>query len=358
MQKIKKILRIVLFPLSLVYGFIIYVRNRLYDYKILTSHQFNIPIISVGNITVGGTGKTPHIEYLVNLLKDDFKLATLSRGYKRKTKGFFLSNIHSTDREIGDEPRQIKQKYPDIEVAVDAKRVNGINQLISRFPNLNVILLDDAFQHRKVKPSLSVLLVDYNRPLLKDFIMPLGMLREQAFEKKRADIIIVTKCPENFELSQQEIFKSKLNANSKQQIYFTCFEYGKLKNVFRTTPNQVSYDSYKDYDILMLTGIANPKPLKSFLEKNVSEKIHLLTYPDHYDFKDSDINNIQRKYTAIQSKKKVIVTTEKDVMRLQKFKDINNEFKEAFYFIPIQVKFLNNQSNSFNKQVINHVRKN
>ena len=213
-NKTRNILSPILFPLSLLYGFIIYIRNRLYDFKLLKSNSFNIPLISVGNITVGGTGKTPHIEYLVDFLKSEFNVATLSRGYKRKTKGFILSTLESTDQEIGDEPRQIKQKFPDINVAVDADRTNGINQLIDLNKDLDMILLDDAYQHRKVNANLSILLIDYSRPIDKDYILPFGDLREQAFEKKRANIIIITKSPKDLKpINRRIFFKIKSNDN-------------------------------------------------------------------------------------------------------------------------------------------------
>ncbi|MGM0504272.1 MAG: tetraacyldisaccharide 4'-kinase, partial [Bacteroidota bacterium] len=210
-KTIQKILSPILLPLSLLYGLIIYLRNRFYDYGFFKSTSFTIPIISIGNITVGGTGKTPHVEYLADLLKSEFSVATLSRGYKRKTKGFILAGDQSTAKEIGDEPRQIKQKFPNIEVAVDSKRVRGIQKLIDSNKDLDVVLLDDAFQHRKVQTNLSILLVDYNRPIDKDFMLPLGNLREQAFEKKRASIIIITKAPKDIKPIERRVLFNELH---------------------------------------------------------------------------------------------------------------------------------------------------
>ena len=357
-NKTRKILSPILFPLSLLYGFIIYIRNRLYDYTIFKSTQFKIPLITVGNITVGGTGKTPHIEYLVDLLKSEFKVATLSRGYKRKNKGFILSSSNSTVNEIGDEPRQIKQKFPDIDVAVDADRTNGINQLIKQNENLDVILLDDAFQHRKVHANLSILLIDYSRHIDEDFILPFGDLREQAFEKRRANIIIITKSPKDLKPIERRIIFNKLNAYPFQFVYFTTFDYDNVKSVFNSSQNQNNNENFKDYNILLVTGIANPKPLKKYIAENISKNIQELEYSDHYNFKESDFKKITQKLLSIKSDKKIVITTEKDAMRLQKFSNIADDLKDSFFYIPIQVKFLNDRTDNFNQQIIEYVRKN
>ncbi|KPL12396.1 MAG: tetraacyldisaccharide 4'-kinase, partial [Bacteroides sp. SM23_62] len=201
-------LRILLYPFSLLYGLAVSIRNKLYDYSVIKSHEFPIPIISVGNITVGGTGKTPHVEYLIELLKDEFNVAVLSRGYKRKTRHFIMAGSDSGVEDIGDEPVQIKQKFPDVHVAVDRKRVNGVEQLMAKIPDLDVVLLDDAYQHRRIKPGLSILLIDFNRPITKDRLLPAGRLREKAYEKRRGNIILVTKCPDRLKpIERQMIVK-------------------------------------------------------------------------------------------------------------------------------------------------------
>ena len=335
-----------------------FIRNRFYDYKIFNSNQFNIPLISVGNITVGGTGKTPHIEYLIDLLKSEFKVATLSRGYKRKTKGFILSTKESTDREIGDEPKQIKQKFNDIDVAVDSDRSNGINQLTVHNKDLDVILLDDAFQHRKVSANLSILLIDYARPIDKDYILPFGDLREYPFEKRRANIIIITKSPKDLKPIDRRIIFNKLNPYPFQHVFFTSFNYCNLKSVFNNYENQINHTNFKDFKILLVTGIANPKPLKEYIVENISKDIQVIEYSDHYDFKDADFNKIEQVFKSINTDKKIIITTEKDAMRLQKFSNIANNLKDSFFYIPIQVKFLNNRTDNFNQQIIEYVRKN
>ncbi len=354
----RKILSPILFPISLLYGIIVYIRNRFYDYKIFKSNDFKIPLISVGNITVGGTGKTPHIEYLVDFLKSEFKVATLSRGYKRKTKGFILSTSESTDQQIGDEPRQIKQKFPEIEVAVDANRTNGINQLTESKNDLDVILLDDAYQHRKVNANLSILLIDYSRPIDKDYIMPFGDLREQASEKRRADIIIITKSPKDLQPIDRRLIYNDLNTYPFQVVYFTCFEYGKLEFVFNASGNNSKNEDLNDYQVLLITGIANPKPLQEHILENISKNIQEIEYSDHYDFKESDLKKIAYKFDLIESEKKIIITTEKDAMRLQKFSNIANNLSDSFFYIPIKVKFLNDRSDNFNQQIIEYVRKN
>ena len=215
-----------LLPFSPFYGMVVRIRNLLFDINILRSTRFNIPVISVGNITVGGTGKTPHVEYLVQLLRNDYKLAVLSRGYKRKTNQFILASKSSGITEIGDEPKQIKLKFPGVYVAVDSNRVRGIRTLMQSIHNLDMVILDDAYQHRYVKAGLSILLIDYNRPIFKDMLLPAGNLREPRNNLNRADIIIVTKCPEILTSSQRGDFITRLRPNSKQAIFFTKFAYG------------------------------------------------------------------------------------------------------------------------------------
>ncbi len=357
MRFLRIILSPILLPISLIYSFVVFTRNRLYDFGIFKSNKFDVPLISVGNITVGGTGKTPHIEYLINLLKSEFKVATLSRGYKRKTEGFVLSTKESTVQEIGDEPRQVKQKFPEINVAVDADRSNGINQLIELNPKTGAILLDDAFQHRKINPGLSILLIDYSRPIYKDFMLPLGNLRDNKLEKRRANIILVTKSPKNLSVGHQNKILKKIKPASCQKVFFTTFNYGSLRSVFNTK-KAITAQEIKDYVILLVTGIANPKPLKQYVIENISKKIQLLEYSDHYEFKKSNFQSIIEKYNSVETNNKIIITTEKDAMRLQKFSNIANDLGNSFFYIPIQVEFLNNQEKNFNQQIIEYVRKN
>ncbi|MEA3317629.1 MAG: tetraacyldisaccharide 4'-kinase [Bacteroidota bacterium] len=355
------ILSPLLFIVSLIYGITIYIRNFLFDKNILKSQEFSIPVISVGNITVGGTGKTPHIEYLINLLKDEFYLATLSRGYKRKTKGYILANNTSSAKEIGDEPRQIKQKYKnDITVAVDANRIRGIENILQDKPNTNAVLLDDAFQHRKIKPNISILLIDYSRQLKNDFLLPLGNLREQAIERYRANIIIITKCPHDIEPIKKRIIKKHIKPYPFQKLFFTGFSYGEFIPVFNNITEKITNENIlnKKISILIVTGIANPKPLVNYVKENITTNINVLKFPDHHDFDSKDINKIKNIFNKIQSNNKIILTTEKDAMRLQNFSNIADVLKQNLYYLPIKVIFLDDNKQDFNKQIIDYVRKN
>ncbi len=358
-EKKQTFIRLFLLPFTLIYGFITGVRNLLFDLKILKEKEFSLPIISVGNITVGGTGKTPHIEYLISILKDKFNIAVLSRGYKRNTKKFLLVSNQTTYNEVGDEPKQIQKKYPGIKVAVDRKKVNGVKNLINLFNNLDVILLDDAFQHRYVKPGLSILLVDYSHPLKNDLILPAGRLRERSIERKRAHIIIVTKCPSDITPVEIERLKKELVLFPSQHVFFTTINYADLSPVFNKNEQQLSCDYCKKekYNLLLVTGIANPQPLKKYLQyyfNNISE----IRFPDHHAFNEKDIIKIKDDFEKLAGKNKIILTTEKDAIRLQEFSNIAGSLAKIIYFIPIRVKFPGNQKNEFNRLIQYYVREN
>jgi tetraacyldisaccharide 4'-kinase len=360
MKKGFQVQDILFLPLSLLYGIIVWFRNRLFDYHfLLKSKEFNLPVISVGNINVGGTGKTPHIEYLVRLLMDEFKIATLSRGYKRKTRGFVLGKINSSSDEIGDEPKQIKLKFPKITVAVDAKRVKGISRLLQLEKDLNVILLDDAFQHRYVTPSLSVLLVDYENPLQEDALLPYGRLREQPFERRRADIIIVTKCPLDLKPIDKRLLEKYLKTHAYQKVFFTTLNYKDPIPVFSDYAKSLKIDEIKSIKpvVFLLTGVANSKPLKKYLS-NITSRIKDLNYPDHYSYSVRDLKSLIEIFSAEPDEHKLILTTEKDAMRLQQFQDLDEEIKAAMYYIPIQVEFYENEGKDFNHYITSHVRNN
>ena len=358
-EKKQILIRLLLLPFTLIYGFITGVRNLLFDLKILKEKEFSLPIISVGNITVGGTGKTPHIEYLISLLKDQFNIAVLSRGYKRNTKNFLLVSSQSTYSEVGDEPMQIQKKYPGIKVAVDRKRVNGVKNLINSFKNLDVILLDDAFQHRYVKAGLSILLVDYSYPLKNDLILPAGRLRERSIERKRAHIIIVTKCPSDITPAEIERLKKDLVLFPSQHVFFSSINYDDLAPVFNKNEQQLSCDYCKKekYNLLLVTGIANPQPLKKYLQ-NYFNNISEIRFPDHHAFNEKDIIKIKDDFEKLPGKKKIILTTEKDAIRLQKFSNIADSLAKIMYFIPIRVEFPRNQKNEFNRLIQYYVRAN
>jgi len=354
----KQIIKPFLYPIWLVYSLVIFIRNKLFDFKIFKSHEFHLPIISVGNITVGGTGKTPHAEYLIRLLKDDFKLAFLSRGYKRKTRDFIVATEQSSAATIGDEPLQVKRKFPEMIVAVDRKRVNGINKLIENVPDLDIILLDDAYQHRSVNPGINILLIDYNQPLKGDALLPIGRLREPVSEKERADIIIVTKVPRDISAMDKRLFLLNVDAKTHQKVYFSTIRYGALKPVFGAEVSEKNpiLDEKKTYTVLLVTGIADPSVIINHF-KPICKEVIPISFPDHYVFTQKDVTSIVEKYNAIPGSDKIIVTTEKDAVRLI-FYDAPENLSEAWYYLPIEVEFLPNEGELFNHQILQYVKNN
>jgi len=347
------VIKLLLWPLRYLFGTIALLRNKMFDLKMLPSKQFKFPVIGLGNITVGGTGKTPHVEYLANLLKDDHQVAVLSRGYKRKTRGFIEAGMESDSKQIGDEPMQIKQKFgDDITVAVCEDRVKGINKLKSANEKLDIIILDDVYQHRHVKPGLNILLVDYNRPIFEDKLLPLGNLRESKFNYNRANIILVTKCPDEMKPIDRRIFNKNLNLYPYQRVFFTKMKYGKLCALANAP--EVDMEELSDYSVLLVTGIAHPKALKKHLESNCKELISI-DFADHHDFKEKDINKVINNFNNITNQKKLIITTEKDAMRLRdnvKYSVLVNNT----YYLPINVVFLDGEEENFKKQINNYVR--
>ena len=335
-----KILRILLFPFAILYGFITSVRNFLFDKGVLKSTSFDIPVIAVGNLSVGGTGKTPQIEYLIRLLSDKYKVATLSRGYKRKSEGFVLADSTSNAEILGDEPFQFYQKFPDIQVAVDANRTNGIIQLLSQIEKPEVILLDDAYQHRKVKAGFYILLTAFDDLYADDFMLPTGNLRESRSGANRANIIVVTKCPKNLSDEKQEEIRLKLELNPSQQIYFTYVDYD---DAVYGKGKKIDVRDIKSEPKLLLAGIAKPKPFFDFLK---SEKDECLTFSDHHHFSDTDLDEIQNK-----AKNKKIITTEKDYVRLK-----DSELVSQLYYLPIKSTFINHQQN-FDEAILEYVKR-
>lgn len=303
-----------LLPLSWCYGVAVNFRNTLFNIGVLKSRAFDIPVISVGNITVGGTGKTPHVEYLIKLLKDRCHVAVLSRGYKRKSKGYIKANAQTTMPEIGDEPFQMKQKFPDITVAVDKDRCHGIDQLTSDDPQLDVILLDDAFQHRYVKPGINILLVDYHRLVIYDRLLPAGRLRESLTGKDRADIVIITKCPQSLKPMEYRVITKAMSLYPYQQLFFTTLSYGELEPVFPAEAQQVQLSQLATQHVLLLTGIASPEQMISDLSPLVGQ-LAPLTFADHHQFNAKDVALINDTFAALPSPK-AIITTEKDTTRL------------------------------------------
>ena len=279
-----KSFRILLFPLAIVYWFIILIRNKLYDTQILGSASFGLPLICVGNLSVGGTGKSPMVELLVRNLKDDFKVATLSRGYKRKTKGYALADEHSSALEIGDEPMQFKLKFPGVPVAVGEERLDAISQLLHDKPDTQCIILDDAFQHRALKAGLNILLSEYKNLFTRDFYLPTGDLRDLKSSYKRADIIVVTKCDTDLSENECNQIRDEIGLLSKQHIFFTANKYGDL---YHLTSKEKRFRSLSETEVLLVTGIANPQPLKDLLIEH-AEAYYMLYYPDHHIFTIDD----------------------------------------------------------------------
>jgi len=280
------IIKILLFPISIIYFFIIYIRNRLFDWKILRTESFDIPLISVGNLTIGGTGKTPMVEYLIRLLNNEFNIVYLSRGYSRKIKGFVKADINSGIEEIGDEALQIAQKFSKLNVIVSEKRVDGISRILSdkTISTPDVIILDDAYQHRYLKTGLSILLFDFFRPSYNDYILPSGRLRESFAERKRADIFIVTKTPKNISRAEKDKISNKLYFSEKQRTFFSGINYFDLQAVFpENQPITEASLADKNISVVLLTGIANPKPIMEYLNKFSEEIIHM-RFPDHHLF--------------------------------------------------------------------------
>ncbi len=349
-----------LLPLSYLFGVIVEVRNKMFDWGILKSESFDVPVICVGNLTVGGTGKTPHTEYLVSILQKKLNVAVLSRGYKRKTKGFLLADDKTGVREIGDEPYQIKQKFKQIIVAVDESRRHGINKLLEIHPEIDVILLDDAFQHRYVKPGLSILLMDYNRKIYEDRMLPAGRLREPLWAKERANIMIVTKSPADTKPMDIRIISKYLTLRPHQQLYFSTISYGRIHPVFpergNTTRELSSIDKKKEA-IFLVTGIASTKKLVDDLSE-YTDNIVELNFPDHHNFEKKDLDLIEQKFNQIQSEKKIILVTEKDAVRLQQTPMLSESLKHSMFYLPIEVTFLDNKAEEFNNKIYEYVRNN
>ena len=325
-------------PLSWLYGLGVRLRNQLFELGILKSRSFDIPVISVGNITVGGSGKTPHVEYLIRLLKSNSKVAVLSRGYKRKSKGFVLADKDTRMRDIGDEPYQMKTKFPDIHVAVDKSRCHGIDMLTSgeATKDTDVILLDDAFQHRYVKPGINILLVDYHRLIIYDKLLPAGRLREPQKGKSRADIVIITKCPKDLKPMEYRVIIKAMDLYPYQQLYFTSLEYDDLNPVF--------------------SGSKRPLGSIGKAENILSSNITQMTFPDHHQFTAKDIERINATFDAMPSPK-MIITTEKDNARLSGMDGLSEDVRRNIYTLPIRVKFILGQE-EFNNKIIGYVQKN
>jgi len=335
-----KPIRILLFPFSLIYALIVTIRNWCFDKKILASTSFNLPVICVGNLAVGGTGKSPMVELLIRLLKDQYAVAVLSRGYKRKTRGYALANASTTALDIGDEPMQFHSKFPDVAVAVGEERIVAIPQLLHDRPETRAILLDDAFQHRAVKAGLNVLLTDCSNLFTRDWWLPSGDLRDAPSSYRRADVIVVTKCPEDLDEDQRRAVVSEIDPRPHQRVFFSSISYGTPYHI--TRQDAVVID--EEVEVLLVTGIANPAPLKRWLNDH-SKTYYEMAYGDHHIFTIDDLHAITRRLGTIAAEKKLILTTEKDAVRLIKFRQELEVW--PFYVIPITPKFLFGDEDQF-----------
>jgi len=344
-----KPLRILLLPFALLAGVYITIRNFLYDKNILRSAGFNIPLISVGNLAVGGTGKSPMVEYLVRLLGTRYNLATLSRGYKRKTKGYALAGPDTTALEIGDEPMQFHAKFPHISVAVGEERIVAIPQLLHDRPNTEVIVLDDAFQHRPVQPGLSILLTEYQNLFTRDWFLPTGDLRDERRSAKRADIIVVTKCPADLSRGEKEKITEEISPLAHQKVFFTTIHYGTPYRILDRSEAELTPDT----EILLVTGIANPRPLKQYLTEH-SRAFWMMAYGDHHIFSIDDLKEIIKKFDTLSGPEKIVLTTEKDAVRLMKFgKELEGL---PVYVIPVEHRFLFGEGEQFDAGILTFIK--
>lgn len=341
--------KVLLKPLSAVYGTVVGVRNKLFDWKILRSHQFDIPVICIGNLAVGGTGKTPHTEYVINLLRQQYNVGVLSRGYKRHTKGFVLATPHSTPRDIGDEPYQIYHKFGrQITVAVCENRVRGINRMLEINPELEIILLDDAFQHRYVQPKVSILLTEYHNPYYRDSLLPYGNLRESTAGAQRADMVIVTKCPASASALNYRLIRKYLDLFPEQDLFFSQYRYDSPRPVFpdkAATPPVLS-QLPREFTFLAVCGIANPRPFVKYV-KSFQPRVKVNVFPDHHDYTRKDMEMLRQRFESMPKGRRIILTTEKDAVRMINNPYFPHQLKPYIYYIPIRVEFTQDDGLSF-----------
>jgi tetraacyldisaccharide 4'-kinase len=347
------LIRLILFPFSIVYGIITWIRNKFFDWRILPSKSFGIPIISVGNLSTGGTGKTPHIEYLIKMLSDEFRVAVLSRGYKRKSKGFIVAGNDCKPEEIGDESYQIFTKFKNIIVAVDEKRKRGISNLLKLPAPPDLVLLDDAFQHRYVKPGYSIILTDYHKIFTHDYMLPTGSLREFRSGSKRADIIVVTKTSKVLSPITCQSIQEEVKPKPHQKLLYSYIDYGPFLPIEGI---DFAPDDRKRYNTIMIVaGIANTYPLEFYL-KNFCDEIELLKFADHHAYDQKDIMKIMEKFDGILTQNKIIVTTEKDLMRISRPEFLKSLQHFPICYVQIEIVFHKDDKPVFDKSILEYVR--
>ncbi len=342
-------------PLSWLYGVGVRVRNWLYDRGQLRSRRFGLPVICVGNLTVGGTGKTPHVEYLIRLLSDDHRVAVLSRGYKRRSRGFVLADSQTPMKQIGDEPWQMKQKFGDrAMVAVDANRCRGIEQLQAQ--GAEVILLDDAFQHRAVTAGLNILLVDYNRLITDDRLLPVGRLREPVSGKDRADIIVVSKCPAGLSPIHFRLVSDKLAPRPFQSLFFSTLRYGPLRQLAGHEERSLDALRQDSTRVLLISGIGSPRQLENDLRPYASHIVHL-AFPDHHYFSPADARRINQAFQRL-TEPRIAITTEKDATRLIRLEGLDEEVSRSLYVLPVEVEIMRDKTQQFIDKILRYVQQN
>lgn len=334
-------------PLALLYGLAVAIRNMLYRIGLLRRTRFDLPVISVGNLTVGGTGKSPHIEYMVRWLDQYLTVGVLSRGYGRKTAGFRTVSEIDTAEEVGDEPLQFKRKFPGVPVCVSESRVLGVPELVRRNPDMQCVLLDDAFQHLPVAPGLNVLLTEYDRLFTRDWLLPVGRLREWPSAYRRADLIIVTKCPEGLTEEDRSRCMSEIDPYPRQQVFFTRYQYADPYNLLDNSQQRILH---ADDEVLLVSAIANTAYLMRYLGQ-VVQSARSLAYADHHFFDDGDMLTVLRRWEAMDAKSKLILTTEKDATRLEPFHGFIREHKLPFFVLPVEVVFDREDGAAFQKAV-------
>lgn len=343
----KYIIAILLSPISLLYGIGVGIRNVLYNKKLIKSVRFDVPVVSVGNMSMGGTGKSPHVEYIISFLREYIDVGSLSRGYKRRSHGMkFVQRNHSVE-DVGDEALQVKLKYPDTVVAVSEKRAIGIPEMLSHYPSLKCIILDDAFQHRAVLPGLNILLTTYQKPFYEDYLLPSGTLREWRDAYRRAHIIIMTKCPINMSMEERNRRLEHIQPFPNQKVYFTHYEYGKAYYLLN---NKYKLEWVPDISAILLCGIAQPQYLEEFLLDHVGA-LHTMDFPDHYYYKDEDIDRLVQRYHHLPDQKRAVITTEKDAVRLIRYRERFLEEKIAIFVLPVRVRFLFGDADSFRNDI-------
>ncbi len=344
------IFRLLLYPLALLYGAVVWLRNRLYDAGFFSSVEFSVPVIAVGNLSVGGTGKTPHVEYLLRLLQYRYHAATMSRGYGRRTQGFLLADEQTNALRIGDEPMQYYLNFPEAVVSVAEERMTGIPSLLQKRPEVEVVLLDDAYQHRSVKPGLNILITDFARPFYADHILPYGTLRERRRAYKRADVIIISKTPEKLSREAADEVTHRIAPCNGQRVFFSTIRYGQPYNFF----NREGV-SMREKHVVLVCGIARPAPLVTWLGGEAAAVLPL-TYRDHHFFGSRDLEEIRTAYESWDVAQKIIVTTEKDAARLHLFRDMLAEWEIPIVVLPIRVEFLFDGGPDFDRTVLSYIQ--